>query len=150
MEEGVTHVLTAVRNGSVKLTPSLIYEYLFPQEEDQDSIRKELENLSRCRHANIIAFLGWGLPAKLLPGLGSGVLLFCEWCDGGNLRSAIPETDEGLSQAQMLGVARAVANGMVYLHHRCVDVITRTSHYERFTVCGTGCNVYTDGLPAPQ
>ena len=60
-------MLTAVRNGSVKLTPSLIYEYLFPQEEDQDSIRKELENLSRCRHANIIAFLGWGLPAKLLP-----------------------------------------------------------------------------------
>ena len=49
-------------------------------------------------------------------------LLLLEWCDGGMLSQAIPRpvppcsplaSAAGLSDAQMLGVARAVANGLV-------------------------------------
>lgn len=56
-----------------------------------DSIQKEVQKLSKCRHRNIVYFIGWALPQQLLgPGQPPGMALILEYCTGGMLR---PDSD---------------------------------------------------------
>jgi serine/threonine protein kinase len=115
-------------------------------ESNDKAILNEIQQLARYRHRNIVYFIGWGLPKQLLgPGETRNMALILEWCPGGclqpeaNLAPKVADVADLATERDMLvrlgstgsslavekvrvdmlvrlGVARAVACGMDYLH----------------------------------
>ncbi|GLC42029.1 hypothetical protein PLESTM_001278300 [Pleodorina starrii] len=74
-----------------------------PSEQEMESLRKEVEVLSRCRHPNIVRLLGGSL---------SPPLETCSWPEGAEGPSGRRE----VPLEQVLRIGRDVALGLAYLH----------------------------------
>eukprot|EP01051_Picozoa_sp_SAG22_P004444 SAG22_NODE_238_length_14184_cov_5.966844_2_plen_1420_part_00 len=139
----------ARRRGFLEEVRAKLHYHLFEAGSDTGVSRElmeEVQQLATMRHQNIVGFVGW-VDTRKAPGIKETVgeqplLLLTEWCDGGMLSHAIdPCRDENgapyeaqrvrdslrprcphaaLSEGQMLGVARAVANGLAYLHRHSI------------------------------
>lgn len=81
--------------------------------ESEESLKKEIEILKSCRHANIVQYFGSCLR-------GDKFWILMEYCAGGSLRDTIETRQATLSESQMACAAFSVIKGLIYLHSRSI------------------------------
>ena len=91
----------------------------------EDTFRRELGALGRCRHSNIVALLGYCIERRPAAGQKDTFSLVLEFMPGGSLRDRL--ADGRLTAQQRCGVASDVARGLHYLH---VDAVPPLIHQD--------------------
>jgi serine/threonine protein kinase len=101
----------SVYKGRIKGTDTIVAVKILSLEEDQDldSIRKEINILRECDHVNVVKYYGSYFKDDYL-------WIVMEYCGGGAVKDLCQIMEEGLNESQIAYVCRESLKGLAYLH----------------------------------
>nr|XP_022299466.1 serine/threonine-protein kinase B-raf-like isoform X4 [Crassostrea virginica] len=83
-----------------------------PTPQQLRAFKNEVAVLRKTRHTNILLFMGWTSKPQLA--------IVTQWCEGSSLYKHIHEDDIKFEMLTIMEISRQTAQGMDYLHAKCI------------------------------